>query len=400
MWRRTPRSPLSPWQLLSLVSLVCVSLVFLVDRATQFLTEPPIERINYDVVGDFVFVKAAWAGLDPYQPLETLESEFGGGAVEGWPSKLPAVALLMAPLLLTDADGSVKAMTWVNIAMLVLLVFLTTRVLRSSFWPWLVITPLLAVTRPVVQGFAYATPVFSVSVLVVLTWLLAQKGDRSLYGLPLGLAISLRLWPFLLLGALLVHGRRRAATGAILTALIATVGGLAIVGFRINDSVTGLITANSFWRSNSSNGSLAGVLDRAGAGDGIVWALTVVGALLLGLLPLRAGLDRSLACAVSAGIVLSPLSWPHYSMVALPVCGLVWASRRARPLLAVSVCFLVSQIRGDFLFVGRVLLLVAALQWSLDPTSGSARDRLSGELRGAGAGKRFPCARGGAQKDP
>jgi len=125
MWRRTPRSPLSPWQLLSLVSLVCVSLVFLVDRATQFLTEPPIERINYDVVGDFVFVKAAWAGLDPYQPLETLESEFGGGAVEGWPSKPPAVALLMAPLLLTDAEGSVKAMTWVNIAMFVLLVGLT-----------------------------------------------------------------------------------------------------------------------------------------------------------------------------------------------------------------------------------------------------------------------------------
>lgn len=159
--------------------------------------------------------------------------------------------------------------------------------------------------RPIMQGFTYATPVFSVSVLVVLTWMLAQKGDRISYGVPLGLAISLRLWPLLLLWPLLVYGRRRVATGAILTALVATVGGLAIVGFRLKDSVTGLITAGSYWRAYGDNGSLAGVLDRAGLGDEIVWVLSVAGALLLVLLPLRAGLDRSLACAVSAGIVLS-----------------------------------------------------------------------------------------------
>jgi len=87
-----------PGSLLVITFVTVGVLVMVAHRATHFLEVPRLERIAFDIVGDVVFVKTAWSGGNPYQPLESMVEEFAGSAlVEGWPSKPPAVAVLMAP---------------------------------------------------------------------------------------------------------------------------------------------------------------------------------------------------------------------------------------------------------------------------------------------------------------
>jgi len=254
-------------------------------------------------------------------------------------------------------------MTWINIGALLAVVILTARLAGTGWAPWLLVAPLVAATRLVQQGFSYATPSFIVSVLVLSTWVLTRRADRVAYGLPLGLASALRVWPALLLVPLILKGRRRTAFGTIAAALLATAGGLAILDWRFNDVWGGLVTAAAYWRDNSGNGSLALALDTLGSGDLTVMILGVVTAGLMLLIRRSTPLDQALAFAIVVGVTVSPLSWAHYSLVTLPVFALAWRAHRFRWALVMAAVIIGSQVAGFAVLVGRVALLVAVIVW-------------------------------------
>ena len=139
--------------------LAVLSILPIADRRSRALSGPDVERIPYDIVGDWLFVTLAWSGVAPYRPLETIDPRLTGRpAAYGPPSKPPAIAMVMAPLLATSPEGAVVWLTVFSVIALVLSVLLSTRINGGRFERAFLAVPLIAVTLAIIDGFFFANP--------------------------------------------------------------------------------------------------------------------------------------------------------------------------------------------------------------------------------------------------
>ena len=157
--------------------------------------------------------------------------------------------------------------------------------------------------------------------------------------------------------------------GAVLAAVAMTTGGLALPALTLSGSLEALQEAFDYWGPTSFNGSLAGLLARVGIGSGPLVATAVLVPLMFGLLRRCRDLHQSLSVATAFAIILSPLSWPNYSLAALPAAMGAWKSRRSRWLLVPAAAVLATQIVGSWVLLGRFLLVSALFLWVSDPTT-------------------------------
>ncbi|HEY3736260.1 MAG TPA: glycosyltransferase 87 family protein [Jatrophihabitans sp.] len=281
----------------------------------------------------------------------------------GAPDELPATYPPFAAMLFTVLTAipmrlAIVLATLGNVALLVAAIELSRRLVNRRL-----IVPMPPLTTAAAAAvLAWCEPVYSTLDfgqinLLVLVLVLAEfslPADSRLRGLPLGIAIGLKLTPAVFILYLLVTRRWRWA-GRVCTAFAATIA----ISAAIRPSDTW-----HFWTklaldsdrpgsvAQGVNQSLNAVLARMlhTMRPGAVWLVVALVALALGLrVASRAYLVHGEAwglCAAGVtGLLVSPVSWSHHWVWCVPVALLLWANVRqltppARVVAAVAFgCF-------------------------------------------------------------
>lgn len=325
-------------------------------RASQSLS--PDYVYMKDFVQDYLWVRAVVDGTDPYEDLTDLALRYFGfvpvGVVPYRSAHPPTAGLLMLPL--AWVDYGVAATLWfaAELGAVFLAVYLLCRGsgVHSA-------TPLALALGLAIFGWypfhnELALGQLSTTVLVLLcgAWVALRGNRKGLAGALLGLAILIKPVPWPLLLVLLVRREWRALGGAV----GAMVGGglltVAAVGLdRILTYQSGLRVYGELHRAEAQNMSLWTVGWRVFHGtqstilNGIsappladfeagarllspaLPALLLLGACLAARRQMR--LDLALGMMLCASLLINPISWDHYLVLAaLPIALLVGCAAR------------------------------------------------------------------------
>lgn len=272
------------------------------------IVNSPVVVGGNDSEPDWLFVHAAWNGTDPYSTPWSEMSDERVALDYGTPSKTPAVAVAQAGWLLVPFNVVPEVAYVSNTAAIIGVCWLSARIAGRRFWWWLVL-PVVALW-PVWVSYLLGNPIFVWAFLILATWRLTQtRGDAWWVGVPLGVATSVRLWPALLVVALWAKGYRRVAvaTGGVAVGLNAA--GLAAPGITLTGAASGLVSAGAAWGDFGTNSSLVRLL---GGSPLILFVLVVVSVVVV-------YRQRSVGTAAVLAVLVSPVSWMSYYLVAGPV---------------------------------------------------------------------------------
>ena len=272
----------------------------------------------------------------------------------------PLAAIVFAPFALLPLPVASTAITVTTFVLLIvstvivlthLDVWPTTSVTTEPAWLrqcWLaaaIVTPAVVYLEPIRANFDFG----QINV-VLMTLVIADCVPRKTpwpRGILLGIAIALKLTPAVFLLYFVLRRDTRALVVTAASAAVATVIGFV---FAWRDSLqywtdTVRNTDRIGTATLNTNQNIAGTLARLGLGEGErfgLWALLCV--VVLGVTIwaarrlLRAGEPiLALICVAMFGLVVSPVSWSHHWVWALPtvlVCSVV-AYRRRNALLGV-----------------------------------------------------------------
>ncbi|MGW3727292.1 glycosyltransferase 87 family protein [Streptomyces sp. NPDC000851] len=277
--------------------------------------------------GDLYALRATWAQLPATYP--------------------PFAALLFTPLTLPDTESLRTLATAGNLALLVVLVRLSLRLVGharvATVW-W--VSAVAVWCEPVWTTLRYGQVNLLLAVLVL--WDLARRPDRWA-GLGIGLAAAVKLTPalfavFLLATGVVAHrGRRsgpwlRHARGAAVTFAGATVLAAAVLPYDSWRFWTHMVfrTGRVGYAEETANQALRGVLARLlhTPDPGAVWA--AVAAVVAGaglavavVAELRGERAWAVACCAVTALLVCPVSWSHHWVWCVPVV-LVLAARGHR----------------------------------------------------------------------
>jgi alpha-1,2-mannosyltransferase len=258
----------------------------------------------------------------------------------------PLAAIAFAPFALLSLDVASVAIT---LTTLILLIVATTILLTGlDVWPdppggtstvtgepawmrraWLaaaIVAPAVIHLEPIRSNFDFG----QINV-VLMTLVLADCVPRKTpwpRGLLLGLAIALKLTPAVFLLYFLLRRDTRALIVSAVSAAVATLAGVA---FAWRDSVeywteTVRNTDRIGTATLNTNQNIAGMLARLGLGAGerfVLWTLACFAMLALTVWAARRILKAgqpvlALICVAMFGLVVSPVSWSHHWVWALP----------------------------------------------------------------------------------
>lgn len=344
-----------------------------------------------DATSDWVVTAAAGSGLDPWSDVLSLSQVTGAdlapigaaelGDAERVHPRTPGALLLLWPLLWVPASFAYPAAIFLAVA----------AYLGAAIWliPAITATPRHSLLPVMILGlgsgaflttleFGSHSGVLMLSIAAM--WVMVKRGHESAAGIALGVAITLRLFPVLLLIPLWMYGKRKACYSGVFTFGILNLVGLAQFNLEIGDSIAGLAAAAETWVEFSGNGSLAMPLARLGLDPVVVSILLGVVAIGGSLtLARRSGnVDLAMAGVLVVGVICSPLSWEHYDLLALLAAVVVgpsaYHSVRRLPwrllmawatlqLLATPIDLLLAtptfSTAGVVALLGRLLLVVA-----------------------------------------
>jgi hypothetical protein len=258
---------------------------------------PLIAQASSDTHHDWVILKAGWAGLDyslsvfdlalhldvPGGPYPTLPGARPPGFFVVYAFGLPSQALLVGAVAVANA-AALAYLSRGNAAIAAILLLL----LQDSL--------------------TWVNPATTWAALIVLTW---NHIDRSwIWGIPLGIAAALRLWPLLPLAYLLMT-RRRTGWGALGIFAGLTAFGLLVVPIsQAVDAINGAVD----WADILINVSISAFLNSFG----VPFAVTIaVGSLAALWIARKAPIGYGIA--VISGVLLSPLGWPEYFSATTPL---------------------------------------------------------------------------------
>lgn len=261
------------------------------------------------------------------------------GAIPLWFTYPPFAAVLLTPVTMFDWHESQAVMTFVSVAALVASCAVLLRHVMPYWTGRTRLTLALLVAAVGVQlepvsgtiGFGQINVVL---MLLVLVDMLGPRG-RLPQGVLVGLATAIKITPGIFVLYFVVTRRWRAAGAA--TAAFAAASGL---GFAITPEPSWRYWTQLLFDSSrvgpieySGNQSLRGVAARlSGSVDGgaALWVLAAVGVLVFGMRHAAAASrngDEMLGvvlCAVT-GLLISPITWNHHWVWAVPVAILLWA---------------------------------------------------------------------------
>ncbi len=253
----------------------------------------------------------------------------------------PLAAVLFAPFALLSLNGASVAITLTTLMLLMIStvilltrldVWPTTRVTGEPAWVrrwWLaaaIVAPAVIFLEPIRSNFAFG----QVNV-VLMTLVIADCVPRRTpwpRGLLLGIAIALKLTPAVFLLYFLLKRDTRALLVTTASAVVATLAGFALAWrdsweywtetVRNTDRI-GTATLNT-------NQNIAGALARLGLDEEarfVLWTAACIAVLGLTIWAGRRALRAeqpvlALICVAMFGLVVSPVSWSHHWVWALP----------------------------------------------------------------------------------
>ncbi|GAA4611147.1 glycosyltransferase 87 family protein [Saccharopolyspora hordei] len=279
----------------------------------------------------------------------------------------PFAAILFAPLALVPKAASTAVIMVVSHLALLTTLYV---VLRSA--PFLqahrdrvllvvaAVLPLATISEPVLETITYAQINIVLMALVAVDCLWRVDGPRKLpypRGLLIGIAAGIKLTPLVFLLLPLLRRDVRMIATALLTFL-----GTALLGFALTfDNARRFWLEEMFASSNVSfgpkftgdasiyagNQSLRSLLTKTGVEHvGLVFVVLAAVALVLAALAMRHAIrQRDLPTAVVVngvfGLLVSPISWSHHWVWAIPglvlLLGAAWAHRDWALLLAATL---------------------------------------------------------------
>ncbi|WP_438829120.1 glycosyltransferase 87 family protein [Streptomyces hintoniae] len=271
----------------------------------------------------------------------------------------PFAALLFTPLTLLDTAALRLLGTVGNLALLVLFVRLSLRLVghprAESVW-W--VSAAAVWCEPVWTTLRYGQVNLALAVLVL--WDLTRRGADRLAGVGIGLAAAVKLTPALFAVFLLAAGiTARVRDGGGARHLRHARGAAGV--FAAATLLAAVLLPRDSWRfwtralfqtgrvghaEDTANQALRGVLARLlhvpdpGAGWAVLAAVTAVCGLAVAV---RAELGGRhawavTACAVTA-LLVSPVSWSHHWVWCVPAVLLLWTGAERRTAAAVALVF-------------------------------------------------------------
>jgi alpha-1,2-mannosyltransferase len=258
----------------------------------------------------------------------------------------PLAAVLFSPFALLSLDLASVAITAITLVLLI--VAMTIVLTRLDVWPhplvgktrvtgepawlrraWLaaaIVAPAVLYLEPIRSNFDFG----QINV-VLMTLVIADCVPRKTpwpRGMLLGLAIALKLTPAVFLLYFMLRRDMRALIVTTVSAIVATVVGAA---FAWRDSLeywteTVRNTDRIGTATLNTNQNIAGALARLGLGEGprfVLWVLACFAVLGLTVWAVRRVLKAdqpvlALICVAMFGLVVSPVSWSHHWVWALP----------------------------------------------------------------------------------
>jgi uncharacterized membrane protein len=178
-------------------------------------------------------------------------------------------------------------------------------------------------SAPLYSSFEFGTISIVVTALIFASWVWADSDRHWIAGVALGLAISLKVWPGLLLIPLLVTRRFEVVRWSLATVLVLQVAGFILFDITPTDLLSAFSETSAEWLSFAGNGSASGTLARLGIDPWLATIpLFILGAVTVWLLSSRHEAS-SYPLAIVVGLLVSPLAWEHYDVALLGVAAVV-----------------------------------------------------------------------------
>ena len=248
-----------------------------------------------DTAMDWVLLKAGWEGLDISQPLHDLAVKLEVEAAEthylaGPVARPPGFFSLYTPGLVSQL--------WLTFTVAILNAAAVAYLSRGVWWIAGGVMLLLA------ESLIWVNPAALWAGLIAVTRKHLDDGWK--WGVPLGMAAAVRLWPLLPVAFLMLI-RKRVGWGAAGTFAVLTGLGLLIVSPV--DAVNSIMEGSGWRTLPGANWSLSTFLER-------IWipvAVTVgVGSVVTLAAARRLAPFGGFGLSVLAAVILSPLAWPAY----------------------------------------------------------------------------------------
>lgn len=381
-----------------------------IKRSVDSLLPPQLYK--KDFVQEYLLAKATLSGVNPYLPMPELAGMFLSGAnyseLQHPTPHPPGVGLLCLPLAALDYEIAAVLWFFFELACLLASVLLLLR-----WWGEpvrvgvaLALYGLALGWAPVAQDLWFGQLNACLLLLLLLAWLSLRAGKDALGSALLGGMIALKLmaWPVVIFLALRRRWRGVVAAGA--TTLAAHLVAATMIGsdyVRDYYLKIGPLLA-SIYRQHDSNFSVWTWGERLFAGGGEnFWApplwssaplaqaftflapIAVLSAALLLAFKARS-FDTSFGLLVCAGILVSPIAWTHYLMlasipivvvacrlwtiglprrIAYPALGLLFALSLTQSSFAIAACSFANDATPDGLpivpFAAGLITLIPAV---------------------------------------
>ena len=260
---------------------------------------------------DYLILKAGWDGSDPTVPTIEFARRYElPGIYTTLPVTRTPAFFIVNSFQLLDLTAGLWAIRVLNVFGAFFLGWTAARMWQVRWWTVSIPAMLLAWGT-----LTWTTAELVWAAMIAWTWQMVDRGDRWLFGVPLGLAVAVRAWPAILVVALLVMGRNKTAVGAASTAGILTIAGLAVPGVTFERALRSL-TDDGWALAHGSNLSASTLMSRIGVPSALtIGVVTVIVFWAIRHMEVR----RGYGIALMAGLLVSPIAWLHYWVATAPM---------------------------------------------------------------------------------
>jgi len=297
------------------LQLACFAVVPLLSVVVLLVTFSDQQRIGLDFTTAYEQAKVVKDGINPYASPDT---DVSGGSIGAWPiaAIVPAVPLTVVPR---------GVAIWIATFLALATVVATLLVLGIRDWR---VFGLVLLWPPAIDAYQTANVSAALGLLVAQAW--RYRDRRAIAGVALGAAVAFKffLWP-----VVAWYAATRRVAAAVIAFVLAGASLLLVIPFVSMGDYLRLVDNLSDTFDEASYTPFA-LLVGVGLPDTIARGIaTALGIAVFALAWRR----RSLALAIAAAFVLSPIIWRHYFVVlAVP---LAVSFPRLHPAWAIPLAF-------------------------------------------------------------
>lgn len=329
----------SPWLFLAfgLFSLGAIGWITALQSNLFIDYDPP----GADIKNDWVVAKALVSGDNPYADLAQLADRYAAGEYvppdaaagsgELRTPRTPGAVILAIPWLAFPISEIAE---WNNLTSLFLMVFGLAVIVWKRAGPiWVFASLGILISTPMIWDLKHSNVSSLMAVLIVWFIYRIETGDSVSGGIALGLAATLKIFPGVLFIVAIVHKRWRALVSGTVTIAILNFVPLALPEVHATDMFDALVGATERFGGFNNNISFGHLIESSvGFAAYVVIVAAVIGGAWLWTARKPGSVLADALLLLCLATILTPISWAHYALGALPVAlGLAVAPDTAVP---------------------------------------------------------------------